>query len=1049
NSQSGDGMLGKGWKIGGFSAITRIPATLYHDGFVDGVDFDANDRFALDGQRLIAVSGSYGAHNTEYRTENETFSKIKSYYTSGNGPLKFFVETKSGIKMQYAYTENSRIHAGSPNVNSVMYWLLNKVYDTKGNYYTITYKEENGEFYPIEINYTGHNNDLAPYNKIKFLYTRKTDQSIAYVAGSEFKSTVLLSDIKIYNNEHLIRKYSFKYNFNMFSRLSEIQLYESRNSKINTTKIQWNEKSEKFYSFYPGGESIIWWNYNLLLQNDLNNDGVSDFIYFIPSTFKNKTTRIESMVASTEFNGEYLTANTGDFYGNGKNEVLVVRNKNNKGNEDSKGSKYFYLYKPEKPFFIEHKILTAKIDGHLEVGDFNGDGKTDFMFENNKYIKIYRVGANSAIHYLTFSKIKKIKKIKTADFNGDGISDIFVISGKKPYLRIYDVSGQTQNLIYSSDIIEKNDRFNLADFNGDGKTDILVEKKQNKTIKDRKLYLSTGISYSYSTKIAVSNLKNILTGDYNGDGKDDIVITEKTDNGSKVKYYYYIFNNNTLTKICEDFFDTNSGAKFNFKSFSNKSDFKYGDGKQEIVAFDNNNIVYFAFSFQKNINTKIIKSITDGYNNKTEFEFKPLADTYADVYTQGSGATFPVNDFRGALYVVKNLTAPNGIGTQKTTQRYFYESAKIHRQGKGFLGFMKLKSENLTTHIISETNFDYNRTYFNTYPISSKTYYNNTSSLISSSTITNQYIHHFGNKRIFTYPKETETTDYLTNTTVNTVTNIDYNTGNVTRTFTSTQDGTTETLYQNYIQAGAWLPTKPTKTIVNKTATGKPTYTRTSIFEYYGNGLLKKSTADPYEDKPVTTEYQYNSFGNVIHTKITSPAEQVKNSYLSYDNKNCFVISQTDPLGFTSYKTYDEETGNVLTQTDINEHTTKFKYDALGSLIETELPDGTKSYQTTNWYTGNSISNAKTYTVTSADGTAPVKTYFDILGRKIRTETQGFNNEKIISKTQYNTRGQIYKTYEPYFEGETGNYATFYYDRYGRQTRIISPTGTTLYDYNE
>ena len=51
SSQSGDGMLGKGWTIGGFSAISRVPATLYHDGFVDGVDLDENDRFAIDGQR--------------------------------------------------------------------------------------------------------------------------------------------------------------------------------------------------------------------------------------------------------------------------------------------------------------------------------------------------------------------------------------------------------------------------------------------------------------------------------------------------------------------------------------------------------------------------------------------------------------------------------------------------------------------------------------------------------------------------------------------------------------------------------------------------------------------------------------------------------------------------------------------------------------------------------------------------------------------------------------------------------------------------------------
>ena len=46
NSQSGNGLLGWGWNLGGLSAITRVGHTLYHDGYVDGVDFDG-DRFPL------------------------------------------------------------------------------------------------------------------------------------------------------------------------------------------------------------------------------------------------------------------------------------------------------------------------------------------------------------------------------------------------------------------------------------------------------------------------------------------------------------------------------------------------------------------------------------------------------------------------------------------------------------------------------------------------------------------------------------------------------------------------------------------------------------------------------------------------------------------------------------------------------------------------------------------------------------------------------------------------------------------------------------------
>ena len=78
NSQSGNGLLGMGWSLSGLSAIGRCPQTIAQDGTRGGVNFDANDRYCLDGQRLIAINGAYGADGTEYRTELESYSKIIS-----------------------------------------------------------------------------------------------------------------------------------------------------------------------------------------------------------------------------------------------------------------------------------------------------------------------------------------------------------------------------------------------------------------------------------------------------------------------------------------------------------------------------------------------------------------------------------------------------------------------------------------------------------------------------------------------------------------------------------------------------------------------------------------------------------------------------------------------------------------------------------------------------------------------------------------------------------------------------------------------------------
>ena len=79
------------WTLSGLSSISRTKATLAQDGFTDGVDFDINDRFILDGQRLMVISGTYGADGSEYRTEQNSFKKVMGYGQQGSDPEKFKV----------------------------------------------------------------------------------------------------------------------------------------------------------------------------------------------------------------------------------------------------------------------------------------------------------------------------------------------------------------------------------------------------------------------------------------------------------------------------------------------------------------------------------------------------------------------------------------------------------------------------------------------------------------------------------------------------------------------------------------------------------------------------------------------------------------------------------------------------------------------------------------------------------------------------------------------------------------------------------------------
>src|ERR1700679_4219265 len=76
SSQSGNGILGFGWSLGGLPAMTRCPQTIAQDNAHVGVNYNSGDRFCLDGQRLLVINGgTYGADGSEYRTEIESFSR--------------------------------------------------------------------------------------------------------------------------------------------------------------------------------------------------------------------------------------------------------------------------------------------------------------------------------------------------------------------------------------------------------------------------------------------------------------------------------------------------------------------------------------------------------------------------------------------------------------------------------------------------------------------------------------------------------------------------------------------------------------------------------------------------------------------------------------------------------------------------------------------------------------------------------------------------------------------------------------------------------------
>ena len=230
DSQSGNGLIGVGWSLSGLTIIHRCGTSLVKDGFIDDVDFDDNDQLCLDGQRLIEV-GVYD-NGIEYRTEIDSFARIVAYGSSKTNPDNLRVWTKAGQIIEYGFTVDSKIEAQGRT--DVMTWAVNKVEDTVGNYYAVTYYEDNGtgQFYPTEINYTVNDNpnvSLTPKQSVKIEYESRPDASSTYQAGSLITTNVLIKQIHSRqfveaNNAYTnIRTYTLKYESNDSTDYQSIQ----------------------------------------------------------------------------------------------------------------------------------------------------------------------------------------------------------------------------------------------------------------------------------------------------------------------------------------------------------------------------------------------------------------------------------------------------------------------------------------------------------------------------------------------------------------------------------------------------------------------------------------------------------------------------------------------------------------------------------------------------------------------------------------------------------------------------------------------------------
>lgn len=1102
SSQGGNGLLGVGFQLSGLSQITRTPATIAQDGRKGRIGLDDDDRFALDGQRLIAINGVDGGDNTEYRTEIDSFSRIVSHRTLAPYPARFLAQTKSGLEYRYGYVSNARMFGEGST--TALAWMLNRVTDTAGNYFEITYDNAGrlrGEWMPTQIVYTSNNGEgLAGNQTIDFIYEDRPDVSLAYVAGFASHRTKRLKRIECRQGGALVRRYDFAYHNtgpSNFSRLRSVVETGSDGSSFPPTVFNWRAddapdlilEEEIGFSDNPAFDRSP---PAQMVNGDFNGDGLIDLVKlndhgnaWIALSNGDGTFSYSTNVPG--LNGRQMSSGsqnsrvrTGDFNADGNTDILHLY---------FQGSASFLAYSNGDGTFttLENDSLGGLKDFTFPAGsssetlamDFNGDGRTDIALVQNSgdnFVALADTDPNVVFvavedtgeletRRISDSTSRRYSWVFPGDYNGDGLGDILHMyyTGQEHWLALSNGDG-TFTVKDGADLGELDQKnfaisysyFSSGDYNGDGLSDVFNQTEHRG---GNFLLLSRGDG-SFELTEGVPGLENAICSN-SGPSYSDLHSLDVNGDGLSDIYHSYYRPSLAWLAISKgdgsfEFLENGELSALDEKSFSAgfvdsrifPADYT-GDGVSDVLHLRYGGDHWMARSDVPQPNR--IGSVVNGHGRVTQITYRALTDP--GIYTKGNTAQYPCHDFVAPIHVVSEISTDNGIGGT-TTINYAYEEAWMCLDGRGFRGFKCVEVTNQTTGIVTRTEYD-ERPLAAGRPVHSEQLLAD-GTMISESDNTWTIVEH-------NHPTGNKT--YEVRNTQSVAREYEINTGALVKTTTTSYDafdefgnvldmtvgyggGFTErtvSQYSNPTGGGRWHLGRLTQSQVTKTAPGTPNLIRTSAFEYHTNtGLLTKEIIEPNGGVlRLEKTYLHDGFGNIVQSTLSAAGEPDRVTLSRYSPDGRFEVETENALGHVETKTFDSLLGNVLTQTGPNEITTTWEYDGFGRPTREARSDGTETrtfYLRANPGQGGAPNHAVHQVVTHTSGELPKHMFYDLLDRELRSRRYAFDaTTGVFSDTVYNARGEVISRSDPYFEGDPPQVTTTTYDAIGRPRFQTAP----------
>ena len=587
NSGLKNSKLGVGWRLKGSSAITRCSPIPAIDGKRGTVTYTSQDRYCIDGQRLINIKGDYGSPGSVYRTELETWRLVTASDSGcGSGPCWFKVIQRDGAVAYYGQSDDSRILA--KNGQEVRVWALNKITDNNNNSIEFTYTTnplggtgdpsttDCDQYYLARIDYTSNQQAQVQANRsVRFSYEKRPDITTRYIGGEPIITNARLCRIQTFVKETLVKNYTITYKQSPASKrslLESIQVCSGSEGEIQclpATEITWQGQKEVSFNSADAGKGLsLPSSFQKIIPMDVNGDGLGDLVYIYVSQQNYNVVPLIS-------NGSVFTQ---------CNQTIQI------------------------PIVEGARIMP---------GDVNADGSTDLIYarpdSQTLAFDIYPGTPGqckfSGPHTVSTDDPATFKDIDTADINGDGRTDIVASFPDQGQLIFQTYLSNGTGFAPGGNTTvtpQENGRFLFMDINGDAMID-LVQSANSSGMLNLTSYISDGKTFGEPVQTkgisSLINLEKLLPMDVNSDSMVDVV--QLSTNTSGILQIQPLFSNGTGGFAAGDTTDTGNGLTGLLAFWPMDV---VGDGQIDLVQ---------AYTDGKNVGLVVYRNINTGFDKGT------------------------------------------------------------------------------------------------------------------------------------------------------------------------------------------------------------------------------------------------------------------------------------------------------------------------------------------------------------------------------------------------------------------------------------------------